>query len=80
MRSIHGRMLTQLELARVPPEAAPHVETFLREVAWRLLGGVAELAVHPEPTDTLQSAAWKRAAAYLEARVQTSTCISAATP
>lgn len=73
VRNIHGtKLLTQLDLERVPVESSPHVDAFLREVAWRLLGGAYELNTHLDPTNPKQCQAWKAAAQYLEKRLQTS--------
>jgi len=73
VRNIHGdKMLTQLDLERVPYESTRDVDQFLREVAWRLLGGEYTLAVAIDPSNEKQSTAWAKAASYLEKRLQTS--------
>ena len=55
VRNIHGtKLLTQLGVERAPAEAAAHVDQFLKEVAWRLLGGSHALEAHLELTNPKQ--------------------------
>ena len=73
VQNIHqSKMLTQLELKRLPVASMAHVDGFLREVARRLLGGPVELEVRPAQDDESQATAWMQAAAYLAQRLQTS--------
>jgi len=71
MHNIHGdRMLTQLDLQRLPVQSSAYVDEFLREVTRRLLGGSYELEVRIHLSTPQQAQAWVHAATYLEGRMQ----------
>ena len=71
--NVEGRPLTQLELRRVHPDLAPHVDRCLQETARRLLSHRlewrppdAEAAARSE----VVAAAWAATARYLDGRIQ----------
>jgi len=71
--NIDGAPLTQLQLTRVDPADASHVDAFLREVSRRLLGcqpgSTEDLEELVDPSSPRQAEAWLAAAAYLEKRI-----------
>ena len=69
--NIDGRALTQLELVRVPPDAAAFVDEALRETARRLLGQPpTEPLVFDDAFRDARAAAWMATAVYLTGRIQ----------
>tara|TARA_B100000795_G_scaffold115881_1_gene86054 strand:- start:196 stop:1242 length:1047 start_codon:yes stop_codon:yes gene_type:complete len=71
--NVEGKPLTQIELRRVHPDLAPHVDRCLQETARRLLSHRSELrpshagaAAHSD----VVVAAWAATARYLDGRIQ----------
>jgi PAS domain S-box-containing protein len=71
-KSINGTKLTQARsLLRLPYADAPHVDTFLRELARRLLGpkSTSRQELRLNPSQPPQARAWVNAAKYLSQRI-----------
>ena len=65
--NIEGAPLSQVELSRVRPNLAPHVDEGLRETARRLIGRGQPPMLHPSPVAAEARAATAR---YLHKRIQ----------
>ena len=71
--NVEGRPLTQLELRRVHPDLAPHVDRCLQETARRLLSHRLEWRpphAGAAARSEVVAAAWAATARYLDGRIQ----------